>query len=466
MMLNKEHRQIIIGLHNRGKSARSIAKLLKVSRNTVSKILTQGTDLQNTKQLQKNTSEVAPIVRELFARCKGNVVRIHEILKEEYDKTIAYSTLTRLVRENELRASPKRAGTYYFEPGIEMQHDTSPHKIKIGDKIVTAQCASLVLAYSRKLYMQYYSCFTRFEAKSFLRAALEFMGCSAKRCIIDNTSVILAAGSGANAVITPEMATFGRIFGFEFIAHSIGHADRKARVERPFFYIEKNFLAGRDFSNWNDLNNQAVNWCVNITNKKEKRSLGMTPEAAFIQEKPYLNPLPEVIPPVYEHYQRIADSNGYINIDTNGYSVFEKLIGKKLDVYKYPNEVRILHKHKEIAIHQRLIGKRYTRTSIKGHHLALYRKHARSMPSESEIQLHGKQDILDAYITDLKKNIRGRGVRQFDRLLNLKRTYPQDAFMAAIKQAQHYSLYDLSRLEEMIIKYIAGHYFNLTGDKD
>jgi len=46
-------------------------------------------------------------------------------------------------------------GEYYFEPGEEMQHDTSPHQLKLGNKEVKVQCASLVLAYSRKLFMKY-----------------------------------------------------------------------------------------------------------------------------------------------------------------------------------------------------------------------------------------------------------------------------------------------------------------------
>ena len=37
-----------------------------------------------------------------------------------------------------------------------MQHDTSPHRVVLGDKTVTAQCAALVLAYSRRLFVQYY----------------------------------------------------------------------------------------------------------------------------------------------------------------------------------------------------------------------------------------------------------------------------------------------------------------------
>ena len=109
-----------------------------------------------------------------------------------------------------------------------MQHDTSPHRVMVGGSVVKAQCASLVLSYSRYLFMQYYPCFTRFEAKTFLKSAFEFMQGNARRCVVDNTSVILAAGSGADAVIAPEMAVFSRMFGFDFIAHRIGHANQKS----------------------------------------------------------------------------------------------------------------------------------------------------------------------------------------------------------------------------------------------
>jgi hypothetical protein len=407
---------------------------------------------------------IIPTLREIYDRCKGNAVRIREILKDEYDIEIAYSTLTRLLQEQTLREPIKRVGEYHFDPGVEMQHDTSPHKVKLGDVVVTAQCASLVLAYSRYLFMQYYPCFTRFEAKTFLKSAFEFMQGSAQRCIVDNSSVILAAGSGPDAVIAPEMATFSRMFGFEFMAHRIGHADRKAYVERPFHYIETNFLAGRTFEDWDDLNAQARDWCIEVTNKKEKRALGMSPETAFIKEKPYLNMLPEVLPPIYEHARRIVDSKGFISLDNNRYSVPEKLIGKQLDIYKYLDHVRIDYRHQEIATHKRLAGKRYGESRIKNHHTKIHYQQANLVLKKTEESLRTCHATLDGYITSLKKHVRGDGVRKLNRLLALKHTYPLDAFIGAVRQAHHYGLYDLNRLEELIIKFVAGNYFNLSNE--
>lgn len=458
-MLTKELRQTINVLHQHKKSSREIGKLLNISRNTVKAILKQGVDIPFQPRKNKET-EIYPLLTELFIRCLGNAVRIQEVLEEEYAVNIGYTTLKRYLQNAGLRAPVKRVGEYCFNPGEEMQHDTSPHWVLLGAKKIKVQCASLILGYSRKLFMQYYPCFTRFEAKTFLKAAIEFMGGSCQRCVIDNTSVILYAGSGSNAVVSPEMMTFSRMYGFEFMAHRINHADRKGKIERPFFYIENNFLAGRVFKDWGDLNRQAKEWCL-TANQKEKRILGMAPETAFIQEKPYLVSLPEVLPPVYEHYQRLVDCQGYVNLETNRYSAPETLIGKTVDVYKYPETVRFFYKHREIAVHPRLSGKRYERSRLLSHHSQNHKKQAHQAASKTEAELRGHCALLDQYVSALKKHVRGSGHRPLNRLLNLKRMYPAEAFLCALEKAHHYGLYDLNRLEDLIIKSVAGDYFNL-----
>ena len=461
-MLTRDLRQTIHSLHKAQKSNREIGRLLKVSKSTVANILKQGVDIPSKprKSLKSQATDIEPVLTELFTRCLGNAVRIQQVLKEEYGLDVAYSTLKRCIRNTELLVLRKRVGEYCFNPGEEMQHDTSPHWVLLGDKKLKVQCASLVLGYSRKLFMQYYPCFTRFEAKTFLKAAIEFMGGSCRRCIIDNTSVILYAGSGPNAVVSPEMATFCRMYGFEFMAHRINHADRKGKIERPFFYIENNFLAGRSFKDWDDLNSKAKEWCL-VVNQKDKRILGMAPETAFIQEKPYLVSLPEVLPPIYEHYQRLVDCQGYVHLETNRYSAPEKLIGKTIDVYKYPETVRLFYKHQEIGTHPRLSGKRYEYSRLSGHHSKNQKKQASLAANKTEAALRGHDELLDQYIETLKKHVRGSGYRSLNRLLNLKRTYPTEAFLCAIKKANHYGLYDLNRLEDLIIKSVAGDYFNL-----
>jgi hypothetical protein len=463
-MIRPEIRQGILALKEQGRPLREISRALKVSRNTVRRVLREG-ERGKTRTEDPLLQAILELLPDLYRDCKGNAVRIGEVLKEAHGIEIAYSTLTRLIREHtELRTPKKRSGIYTFGPGEEMQHDTSPHHLLLGGKRVKAQCASLILAYCRMLFIAYYPRFTRFEAKAFLTAALQFLDGAARRCVIDNTSVILAGGSGANALIAPEMEVFGELFGFQFMAHAINHSDRKGRIERPFSYVENNFLAGRTFADWADLNAQARTWCEQVANAKVKRILGMSPQAAYVMEKAHLLALPAYIPPVTEIHYRVVDSYGFVHLDTNRYSVPERWVGKKVAVHKRPERVLVYADRKLLAEHPRLIGQRQGEQRAQGHHTQLERRRPPAGPSPQEQALTGRDPRLDAYVVALKKRAPGRGVAKLRRLLELKRTYPAEPFLAAIEQALHYGLFDLSRLEQLILERVAGDFFDLEED--
>ncbi len=447
-------------LQSQGLSLREISRTLKLSRNTVRRILRKRSPAASEPQCLGVPLEY---LKSAFERAKGNVVRVGQLLAAEYDLNISYSTLTRWVREAGLRSPPVRAGEYIFGPGEEMQHDTSPHRVNLGDKSVTAQCAGLVLAYSRRLFVQYYPRYTRFEAKQYLLEAARFMEGVCPVCIIDNTSVMLAAGAGENALIAPEMAAFARTLGFEFRAHRVGHADRKGRIERNFFFVETNFLPGRSFTDFDDLNRQALIWCQQVANANPKRALGMSPEAAYLIERPYLQALPCALPPIYEVFDRVVDLSGYASLESNRYSVPEPLVGQRVTLYKYPAQVQIHHRGIAVATHARLIGQRDARSTDPTHHRIPIQ--ANRTP-QIEAQLLRASPQIEAYARALKQRGRGRGVRALQRLLELQRTYPKEPFLAAVRQAAHFGLYDLGRLEKLILQQVAGEFFALNGDPD
>ncbi len=457
-----------------GHSLREISRLLALSRNTVRRIL---------RAPAGSVAETPPCdeatlgkLKAAFARARGNVVRVRELLAGD-GLEVSYSTLTRWVREADLRGPPRRAGEYSFVPGQEMQHDTSPHRLTFAPSgapadnphsrarsPVTVQCAGLVLAYSRRLFIQYYPRFTRFEAKAFLLDAVRFMHGVCPVCVIDNTSVLLAAGAGADAVVAPEMAAFARTLGFRFRAHRVGNPERKGRIERPFAYVETNFLAGRSFDDFDDLNRQAVDWCRNVANHKPKQALGMSPEAAYLIERPHLVPLPDALPPVYELLERVVDLHGFVSVDTNRYSVPERYVGKSVAVYKLPAEIHVCRKDLTIAVHRRLIGERDAKSTLPGHHTIPVRQ-GRGTAAEDAL-LAGHHPTLDRYAAALKRRGHGGNRRALRRLIEMKRTYPAGPFIAAIEQALQYGLFDLGRLEDLILKQVAGDFFALVVGED
>lgn len=453
-----EIRHSVLTLHQQGNSLRDIARLLHLSRNTVRAILRpappSSADTGEDELMRQRLGEA-------YARAKGNAVRMAQILADEHDLRPPYSTLTRWVRQAELRMPAKRSGEYHFAPGQEMQHDTSPHKLDMAGRQITAQCAGLTLAYSRRLFIWYYPRFTRFEAKDFLLRATRFMDGTCPLCVIDNTSVLLAGGAGADAVVAPEMAAFARALGFKFLAHRVNDPNRKARIERPFAYIEGNFLPGRRFTSFDDVNAQALAWCCEVANAKPKRSIGMAPEAAYVMEKPSLVRLPGILPVVYEVFERVVDLYGFVSVDTNRYSVPERLVGKTVRVYKHYAKVEVHYQRAMVASHTRLVGQRNARNTLPGHHNIPQR--APRTPSLQAQLLCAQSPVLDAYVAALIKHRHGRGVRALNRLLQLQRSYPAPPFLAALEQALKYGMFDLARLENLVLRQVAGDFFALDG---
>lgn len=225
-MIPQDLRIAILQLQQQGHGARSIARVLKISRGAVRNVLRAGSaEVPRLIRPEKALAHEEDI-RALYERCKGNLVRVHEELASA-GVSLSYQALTGFCRRHGIGfAPPKPAGRYHFEPGQEMQHDTSPHVVRIGGVERRVQTASLVLCYSRMRFIQLYPTFNRFICKLFLHDALHFFGAVARDCMIDNTHVVVLKGTGKQMVPVPEMEAFAERYGFRFIAHEKGDANR------------------------------------------------------------------------------------------------------------------------------------------------------------------------------------------------------------------------------------------------
>ena len=459
-MLSQNQRTTILELHAQGVSKREIARVLKISRLSVRKIL-RANSAQVPKLLRPEKAEpYRQQILELLDSCKGNVVRVQEELAAS-GAHLSYSTLTAFCRRHGIGQPPiVPSGNYYFPPGLEIQHDTSPHELELSGKRRKVQTASAVLCYSRMLFFQMYPTFTRFDAKIFLTDALRYFGSVPTRVVIDNTHLVVLRGTGREMVPVPEMAAFADRFGFQFVAHELGDANRSARVERPFWFVERNFLAGRRFTNWQDLNQQARQWCdrVNATYKKHIRAV---PRELFVVERQHLKPLPVWIPEVYRLQERIVDVEGYVALNSNRYSVPFTWIGRRVEVRETKDQVVIQLDARNAVTHQRVAEAEYQRITVAAHRPPRGPSSQRPNPHpEEQLILQAAPEITD-YVTALKQRSRKLVVLALRRLLRLVRDYPREPLLAAVHEAAHYGLYDLDRVERMILRRVAQDYFRL-----
>src|SRR6266700_1213634 len=237
------------------------------------------------------------------------VFLLHEELVEEEGIQMPYSTLTRLLREMGLsKQQPSRCDRVPDTPGAEMQHDTSPYCIRLGDTPTKLIASLLYLRYAKRRYLEFFRVFNRFRMKCFLHKALMFWRYAAAVCIIDNTNLARLRGTGRNAVLVPEMAAFAKEHGFRFVCHEKGHANRKAGEERSFWTVETNFLPGRHFSSLEDLNQQAFEWATVRMEHRPVAKTGLIPAQAFEQERTALVTLPAHLPAPYLCHERRSQS--------------------------------------------------------------------------------------------------------------------------------------------------------------
>ncbi len=463
-MLDQSVRSAILELRKRGVSTRRIARSLQISRKAVRKVIASGSAEVPTVDRDEKAEPYREQIVELLANCKGNLVRVHEELVKEGCE-ISYPALTAFCRRHSIGRKPKpRAGRYHFKPGEEMQHDTSPHKVSVGGRKRRANAASLVCCYSRMIYFQYYPTFNRFDCKVFLSEAIQYFGGSCQTCMIDNTHVVVLKGTGASMIPVPEMVSFAEQFGFEFKAHEKGDANRSARVERPFDFIDNNFNAGRKASDWRDLNAQAVEWCDKV-NAKHRRHLHASPRELFAQERLHLKPLPAWIPDVYRLHHRLVDVEGNVCVNTNRYSVPLTLpVGRRVEVRETKEWIDIYEGPRRVARHARLVDPVRKRITDPGHRPPRERRKS-AVPADEEAIL-GLENDLSEYVRRLKKRKHGSTTRALRRLLSMLREYPRAPLMAALREAQHYGLFDLERVERMVLKRIAGDFFLLPYGTD
>lgn len=462
-MLSKSDRATILKLSQKGISKRQIARLLKISRNSVHEVIKSQSEKPPKRERASLAEPYRDQILELYSTCRGNLVRVHEEIQAQ-GAQISYSALTAFCRQHGIGTKEKTpAGRYHFEPGQEIQHDTSPHKAWIGVKKRLVQTAAAVLCFSRMLFFQGYPRFRRFECKVFLTEALRYFQGACEEMMVDNTNVVVLRGTGAEMIPVPEMEAFAQRYGFRFRAHAVGDANRSARVERPFHYIENNFFAGRRFTDWDDLNAQARAWC-DQKNRTFKRHLKARPVDLYTQERSRLRPLPVWVPEPYLLHQRIADVHGYVTVDTNRYSVPNDWISRRVQVRETSQKLEITLGHESLT-HARHPEPERKWITLPEHRSSRRRKKASDPPPELETLKRRAPEMID-YVDALRKRSRKPLVLALRQILRMLQEYPREPLLAAVRCAHHYGLYDLDRLEIMVLQRIDRDFFPHPGDED
>jgi transposase len=464
-MIDADKRRAIYCLYkDTGMGIREISRRMHIAVNTVSGIVEQKGVMPDAARKDKISIE-EELLRKLHDECDGWAQRIHERLTEEHGIEIGYSTLTRIIRDFELEGKKKqRSDQVPDKPGEEMQHDTTVYQLKIGKVRARIVASILYFRYSKIRYLKFYRSFNRFNMKCFLHESLMFWGHAASVCIIDNTNLARLSGSGASAVIVPEMEQFAGKYGFIFKCHAINHPNRKAGNERSFYTVETNFIPGRRFESLEDLNMQARQWATVRLPARPVAKTGLIPATAFEYEQVYLKKVPLFVTPPYLVHKRRTDQYGYASCDGNYYWI-PGTSRHDVKLLQYSDRIKIYHK-RELLCEYELPpdGVKNAKIRPEGQPASRYQPNNRKRPTAGEEKkLRAVSPAISAYLDfAIKDKQNGKKRHGFiRRLYGLYQRLDQSLFIKSINRALKYRVTDIATIERIAVLHLRTGFYEV-----
>jgi transposase len=240
------------------------------------------------------------------------------------------------------RPPPRAFHRFETGPGVEAQADWSPYRVLIADRETVAHAFALVLCYSRRAYVGFF----RDERLPTLlwahQEAFAYHAGLCRRIAYDNQSAITLGRVGGRPRWHPTFLDFARHYGFEPSVGRPGHPERRGKVERPFAYLEADFLRGRTFASWDDLNAQGRAWLDTVANVRVHGTTRRRVDEAYAEERPCLIALPAMAYPAARQETRTVQKEGAVPIDGSYYPVPGQRPGQQVRVRIDPGRVEIL----------------------------------------------------------------------------------------------------------------------------
>jgi transposase len=216
----------------------------------------------------------------------------------------------------------------------------------------------MVLSYSRQIFLRF---FLDARMENFLRghaAAFSAWNGLSRVLLYDNLRSAVLERHGDAIRFHPTLLSFAAHYRFEPRPVAVGRGNEKGRVERAIRFVRDSFFAARRFSDLDDLNRHADEWCNGIAADRPcPENRDVTVREAFAEEAPHLLPLPDSAYPLSERVAVKVGKTPYVRFDLNDYTVPHTKVQRLLTVLADPDTVRIVDGSEVLARHPRSYDK-------------------------------------------------------------------------------------------------------------
>lgn len=292
---------------------------------------------------------------------KGQIVRLLE--RHSYSarqifqqiKEASYSGQYTIVKAFVRQVRPKQKPaflTLHFEPGQCAQVDWGcAGSVAVGSTRRRLSFFIMVLAFSRKLYVEFTLAETMEHFLTCHQHAFEYFNGLVGQVWVDNCKVAVLSRTPESVLFNPRYLDFANHYGFQIRACGVGQPQEKGRVESGVRYVKTNFLNGLELSDFKSINPAARYWLDNVANVRVHGQTQKTPQELFAQEK-----LKPINPLAYDAaVLETVRVNGQfrIKVDGNRYSVPCPYASSQLTLKRLPDRLLVYDKDKLVAEHVR-----------------------------------------------------------------------------------------------------------------
>ena len=282
-------------MHAQGTSIRAICRELGVSRKAVRHALRRE-DAPKYERPPKPNPKLVPFEAQIRSWYFGEKLIGSRIVRElrarGYDGSS--SAVYRFLK-NLAAASVSSKVTERFEtpPGQQAQFDWSPYTIELGGELMRVIVFCMVLGYSRRKHYTASLDETQASIYEAIELCLRHFGGAPKQLVVDNAKAFVLDANPTHFRWNPQFLELCGHYRMRPTACQPYRPRTKGKVERPFFYLEQQFIKGTRFASLSHFLEELAAFERDDLDVRIHTTTQERPIDRFAREQAHLTPLPE-----------------------------------------------------------------------------------------------------------------------------------------------------------------------------
>lgn len=446
MLKVEEYEKIRKAVLRDGMSRREAARTFGHGRDTIRKILEQGSPPGYRRKKEPESPILDPVkplidawleeerARGVKRKQRSCAKKIWIRLRDEYGFKGSVYPIRRYLRQKKRASGQEAFFPLVFSPGEEGQVDWGVADVWLAGLLVTVHLFCLRLCYSRATFVRAYlseklECFLDGHVRAF-----RFFDGSARWNAYDNLKTAVTwVGSSRERRLNELFIALRSHYLFDSRFCNVDSGHEKGRVENLVKLAQKDFLAGApSFNDLDELNAYLETCCIKDLERQAPQS-EKTRGELLAEETAYLLPLPKSDFEACVRRSTFVTKQALVQHETNFYSVPVSKAFHQVTLKAFADRIEIVSGVETIATHTRS-WERHDFSLDYTHYIPLLEtkpgglNHARPFKGEP----WGAD--LDRLRIELAYRYGEAGVRQFIDVLLLFTEYPEAQVKAAVRQ--------------------------------